>query len=123
MKPLLFDMCVDRRHVAPALLMLTEGAFTTDWVAAGASDEHILDLACRLDRVLVTEDGDFGDLIYRDGFPPPAGVILAMTPLVHKTERAAWIARLAPPSLEVALGNFVVIGPTRYRYRPFPASA
>jgi len=120
-KPVLFDMCVDRRHVAPAFLALAPGAFTTDWIDAAASDEQILDLARGLDRILVTEDADFGDLIFRDRLQPPAGVILAMTPLIHKSKRAGWIARLAPESLEVAIGNFVVIGPTRYRYRPFPA--
>ncbi|MBC7770327.1 MAG: DUF5615 family PIN-like protein [Phycisphaerales bacterium] len=120
MKSLLLDMCVDRRHVAPAFLALAPAAFTTDWIGANAADAEILDLACTLDRILVTEDADFGDLIYRDGLRPPPGVILVMTPFVHKTERADWIGRLAPPSLEAALGNFVVIGPTRYRYRPFP---
>lgn len=71
MTSLLLDMCVDRRHVAPAFLALTEGAFITDWVDATAADEQVLDLARRLGRILVTEDADFGDLIFRDGLKPP----------------------------------------------------
>lgn len=66
MKSLLLDLCVDQRHVAPALLALTPGAFTTDWLAPTANDEDVLALARQLDRVLVTEDADFGDLIFRD---------------------------------------------------------
>jgi predicted nuclease of predicted toxin-antitoxin system len=119
--PLLLDMCVDRRHVAPALMSLAEGAFTTDWIAASAPDEEVLALACQLGRILVTEDADFGDLIYRDRLPPPIGIVLAMTPLVQKNEREGWIGRLAPQALAVANGNFVVVGPTHHRYRPFPA--
>jgi predicted nuclease of predicted toxin-antitoxin system len=121
-KSLLLDMCVDQRHVAPAFLKLAQGAFITDWIKATSSDEAILELARKLDRILVTEDADFGDLIFRDGLPPPPGVILVMTPLIPKEDRAQRLDELAAPSLNIALGNFVVLGPTRYRYRPFPSS-
>lgn len=120
MRLLLLDMCVDRRHAAPAFLSLVEGAFITDWVGPDASDVEILDLARRLDRVLITEDADFGDLIYRDRLAPPPGVILAMTQLIPKHERAQRFADLAAPALAVAEGHFVVVGPTRYRFRPLP---
>lgn len=116
----MLDMCVDRRHVAPAFLALAQGAFTTDWISATASDEDVLDLARKLDRVLLTEDTDFGDLIFRDALPPPPGIILSMTSLIDKAERSARFAALAPAALSVALGHFVVVGPTSYRYRPFP---
>lgn len=113
-------MCVDRRHVTPAFLKLAQGAFTTDWIEATVPDEAILGLARKLDRILVTEDSDFGDLIYRDGLAAPPGLILVMTPLIAKQDRAQRLDELAAPSLAVALGNFVVLGPTRYRYRPLP---
>jgi hypothetical protein len=115
-KALVFDMCVDRRHVAPAFLALATGAYISEWINPISADTEVLALA----RSLFTEDADFGDLIYRDYMAPPAGVILVMTPAVPKANRADWIRGLAAPSLAVAPGHFVVLGPTRYRYRPFP---
>ncbi len=87
MKALLIDVCVDRKHVVPAFLARGPGAFTTDWLAADASDIDILTLACNLDRIILTEDTDFGELIFRAQsgrrawvvwryqlWPPPRGV-------------------------------------------------
>lgn len=104
MKDLPIDVCVDRKHSAIAFLALAPGAFITDWIAADALDTGILALARRLDRILLTEDADFGDLIPR-------------------ADRAARLAALAAPALAVADGHFVVVGPTRYRFRPFPNAA
>lgn len=122
MKPLLFDMCLDRRHALPAFLAAAQGAFITDWVGADAKDHEILALARQLDRHLVTEDSDFGDLIYRDGAPPPSGVMLVMTQLIAPDERARRLALLVPGAIAVAEGHFVVVGPTRLRFRPLPGS-
>jgi predicted nuclease of predicted toxin-antitoxin system len=44
-------------------------------IARGATDHEILARAYRENRVVVTADEDFGDLIYRDGHPH-RGVIL-----------------------------------------------
>ncbi len=116
-------MCVDRRHALPAFLAAAPGAFITDWIGADADDHEILALARRLDRYLVTEDSDFGDLIYRDGLPPSPGVVLVMTQLIDREERAPRLAAMVPGALAVAEGHFVVVGPTRFRYRPLPDGA
>jgi predicted nuclease of predicted toxin-antitoxin system len=44
-------------------------------IARGARDRDILALAVREDRVLLTADKDFGDLVFRDGHAH-SGVIL-----------------------------------------------
>lgn len=41
----------------------------------GMADEDVIALARRLGRVLVTFDRDIGERIYKDGDPPPPGVI------------------------------------------------
>ncbi len=123
MKDLLIDVCVDRKHTAHAFLALAPGAFITDWIAADALDTDILALARQLDRILLTEDADFGDLIFRDLMAPPPGVVLAMAPLIPRADRAARLAALAAPALAVADGHFVVVSPTRNRFRPFPNTA
>jgi len=121
-KALLLDMCVDQRHAAPAFLALAPGAFATDWITPTSTDAEVLALARQLDRILVTEDADFGDLIYRDRLPPPPGIILVATQLIPKDERQRRLAELAKDALSIAEGHFVVVGPTRYRYRPLPVA-
>ncbi len=113
-------MCVDRRHAAPAFLALAPGDCITEWIPADADDADILALARRLDRILVTEDADFGDLIFRDRRPPPPGVIWVLTQRIHKTDRTQRLAALAPKALALAEGHFVVTGPTTCRRRPLP---
>src|ERR1044071_4563221 len=44
-------------------------------VARGAADVDILRMAREQNRVLITFDRDFGELIYRDLAPVPPGVI------------------------------------------------
>lgn len=41
----------------------------------GLSDPDVIRLARRLGRVLVTFDSDIGERIFKDGDPPPVGVI------------------------------------------------
>src|SRR5690349_2831279 len=44
-------------------------------LAPGSSDVQVLALARSTDRVLVTQDRDFGELIYYRGVTPPDAVI------------------------------------------------
>lgn len=120
MKALLLDMCVDQRHAGPAFLATASGAYITDWIAPDADDADILALARSLDRILVTEDADFGDLIYRDLRPAPPGVIWVLTQRIAKPDRARRLALLAPMALAMAQGHFVVAGPAACRRRPLP---
>src|SRR5262249_12671527 len=41
----------------------------------GVRDEEILSLAAQDERVLLTFDRDYGELIYRRGLPAPLGVV------------------------------------------------
>ena len=44
-------------------------------LARGAPDVDVLRISCEQNRVLITFDRDFGELIYRDLAPLPPGVI------------------------------------------------
>jgi predicted nuclease of predicted toxin-antitoxin system len=86
----------------------------------GASDENVMARAAAEQRLLVTFDMDFGELVYRRGLPPACGVVLF---------------RLAIPSPDLAAdrtlavlqsrtdwgGQFAVVEETRVRLRPLPA--
>jgi predicted nuclease of predicted toxin-antitoxin system len=65
---LLADECCDRDLV----LLLRQAGHDVRYVAegnAGHSDDAVLRLAVQEDRVLLTEDTDFGELVVRLGRP------------------------------------------------------
>lgn len=86
----------------------------------GASDEDVMARAAAEQRLLVTFDTGFGELVYRRGLPPACGVV---------------VFRLAIPSPELAAdrtlgvlqsrtdweGQFAVVQETRVRLRPLPS--
>lgn len=60
-------------------------------VAPGASDEDLLALAYNEQRVLITDDKDFGELVYRRGLPHPCIIRFFKTP---EAERVAAMHKL-----------------------------
>src|SRR5205809_5572040 len=62
-----------------AVLAARGAGFDVTWMVElqpGASDEIVLALAQRDDRVLITFDKDFGELVFRHGKAGSRGVIL-----------------------------------------------
>ncbi|HMU33532.1 MAG TPA: DUF5615 family PIN-like protein [Pyrinomonadaceae bacterium] len=49
-----------------------------DEYAAGISDEEILELAVKQDAVVITNDKDFGELVFRHGFESRGVVFLRL---------------------------------------------
>ncbi len=43
--------------------------------APGITDEQVMNIATEQDRTIVTYDSDYGELIFKHGFKPNAGVI------------------------------------------------
>jgi predicted nuclease of predicted toxin-antitoxin system len=86
----------------------------------GISDTKVLSIAHAEQRILLTFDRDYGELIYVKRLPCPAGLIyLRFTPA--SPEDAA--DRLAPFLAKVhesLYGQFVVLDREGYRQRPLP---
>jgi predicted nuclease of predicted toxin-antitoxin system len=88
--------------------------------APEAEDRAVLAHARRLGRWLLTFDGDFGELIFRDGeAPPPAVLYFRLHPIV-----AEQMLALALRALAAGIDSgFVVVTAAGERQRPFnPAS-
>ena len=85
-----------------------------------AKDDFILALAAAENRVLLTEDNDYGDLIFRGNAPPVAGVILLRMLDAPTSERLRRLQVVLHELGERVLGNHVVIGPERTRIRKLP---
>jgi predicted nuclease of predicted toxin-antitoxin system len=79
------------RPVIRALRSAVHDVLAIAEMAKGMSDEHVLQLAFDAERVLVTEDTDFGRLVYARG-RPSTGVILVK---FHSRARRAKSAAVA----------------------------
>ena len=82
------------------------------------SDSRLLELAVSAKRVLVTEDSDFSELIFRDGASaPPAMLYLRCEP----AEQPLMAERVLMVLENVDVTNHIlVIRPKDFRLRPFP---
>lgn len=83
---------------------------------SGLSDEDVVALAIRERRLLLTEDKDFGDLVFRRKRTIPGVVLVRIsseTPNLKSTCLAAAIERYG----EGLLGRYTVIEEGRFRSR------
>jgi len=85
----------------------------------GADDSTVLELAVREDRILLTEDTDFGELTVRLGLPA-VGVVRVELMALNRTARAQRVIAALKQLGEQVHGAFVSIEPTRVRIRPLP---
>ena len=72
------------------------------------------------DRVLITFDSDFGDLIYRDGHSPPPGVVFFRTRPSYPEEPADLLLRAIEVTELDLVGKFTVIHRDHIRQRDLP---
>ncbi len=87
----------------------------------GGEDQAVMDLAVREERILLTEDKDFGQLIYasREG---GSGVILLRYPVEARTHMAKAAVQLVNQRGDTLPGRFVVLQPGRVRIGRRPRS-
>ena len=83
----------------------------------GATDVAVVQAANRQDRILVTEDYDFGELIVRQHMSLPGLVILALAGQTE-AERIARVLHAVTTLHETLRRHITLIGPMRERRRP-----
>jgi predicted nuclease of predicted toxin-antitoxin system len=111
----LADECV----AAPLVAFLRFGGHDVLYVAeaaAGFSDVDVIALALREKRLLLTEDKDFGDLVFRRERAVPGVVLIRIgseNPALKTMRLAAAIERYG----EGLLGRYMVIEEARFRSR------
>jgi predicted nuclease of predicted toxin-antitoxin system len=112
----LVDECVDAALAADLRSDGHDATYMSD-VAPRASDVEVMDRAHREGGLLLTEDKDFGDLVFRQARPVPGIVLLRIDParLSIKTVRLrAAIERFG----DALFGRYTVIDESRFRSRP-----
>ena len=77
-------------------------------------DSLILDLALREQRVLLTEDKDFGQLVYANA-QPSSGVIFIRYPANLRTTLPNTVVTFIEKAEAQLTGSFVVLSPGRIR--------
>lgn len=118
MAALLLDENVPRS----AGLLLAEAGHDVAFVAdtnRAADDCAVLAMACAGQRVLVTFDADFGDLVYQQDVAAPSAIIyLRLHPIDGGSAAQMVLHALAEP----VAGQFVVCTPLGRRRRPLPST-
>ena len=84
-----------------------------------AEDADLLARAMREDRVLITFDTDFGDLVYLVGRPASCGIVLFRIARVPAAERPGFIANVLIGRADWP-GHFSVIDEHNIRRRSLP---
>jgi predicted nuclease of predicted toxin-antitoxin system len=85
----------------------------------GEPDTFLLDMAVEQGRVLITNDKDFGDLVFRRR-RPSCGVILVRLPGRIPSAKARLVSQAVRRYGEGLLGAFLVIGTRTMRLRRTP---
>jgi predicted nuclease of predicted toxin-antitoxin system len=83
-------------------------------ISPRAEDGEVIDLAVREERILLTEDKDFGQLVYASR-RTSSGVILLRFPARARTGLAKAVAQLVRRRGEELTGRFIVVQPGRIR--------
>jgi predicted nuclease of predicted toxin-antitoxin system len=87
--------------------------------APGTDDDTVLQIAASQQRILLTEDKDFGALVVRLGLPTYGLLLIRMNPV----DSAAKLVRLREVLLHHAHrlpGSFVVVDAKKARFRTLP---
>ena len=83
----------------------------------GATDDDLLVLAFNEQRILITEDKDFGDLVYRLK-KPAYGIILIRVGVKNRSLKWPRMKKLIDTYPERCAGRFIVIDENKFRFRP-----
>ncbi len=87
--------------------------------APSIEDADVIKLAVEQGRTILTFDRDYGELIYKHGYRPPAGVIYFRWEAFSPTEPATHLIDLLSRPGFGFEGLFTVIGETSIRQRTY----
>ena len=83
-------------------------------MAKGTADERVLERAVNAGRVVITEDNDFGELVYARG-QPSAGVIFVKFHSRVRHAKSAAVVEAVTQFGERLRGGFATVEPGRVR--------
>ena len=114
----LADECVDAGLVLHLRALGHDVLYTAE-ISPAITDAAIMARAHAEDRLLLTEDKDFGDLIFRQGRSIPGVVLLRTDPARHELKKLRLVAAIDRFG-EKLHGRYTVVDEARIRTRPLP---
>jgi predicted nuclease of predicted toxin-antitoxin system len=114
--------CADENFLAAAVEALRQTGHDVFWICTsmgGASDEEVLSLAVAENRILLTFDKDFGDLVFQSSLPATPGIILFRIPTTSPAAAADFISNVIS-SRDDWSGQFAVVTNEKIRVRKLP---
>jgi len=91
-------------------------AIVTD--SPGVSDREVLKRAVREERIILTFDRDFGELLFRSRLPSPRGVVYFRHGPATPEEPADSLIRILAIAGLALEGEFTTVEPGQVRQRP-----
>lgn len=110
------DECCD----AALVVALRDEGYDVVYAAedfCGDTDDVILDAAFAAKRILITEDKDFGELVYRLR-KKANGIILVRITIKERKSKWQRLKKLIDNYPDRLPGNFIVIDAKKFRFRP-----
>jgi predicted nuclease of predicted toxin-antitoxin system len=117
---LLVDECCDP-HLVAALRRAGHDVHYVLEIDSGASDEQLITLSIQQDRILITEDKDFGELAIRHRQSLPGLVLIRIAPENRRRKPARVLALLSKHG-GLLSGSYAVVDETRVRLRSIRAT-
>jgi predicted nuclease of predicted toxin-antitoxin system len=112
----LVDECVDVALVEQLRDLGHDVIYMSD-VAPRATDTEVMKRADQENRILLTEDKDFGDLAFRQAMPVP-GIVLLRIDSARRSLKGARLRAAITRFGDGLLGRYTVIEEARFRSRP-----
>ena len=91
-------------------------------IAPRAEDSEVIELALKEKRILLTEDKDFGQLVYAHG-QKTLGVIFLRFPFSARQQISGEVSNLVKQKGESLVGCFVTVQPGRIRISHIPGGS
>ena len=112
----LADECCDTGLVASLRKDGHDVLYVTE-KKAGAIDDEIISDAYKEERILITEDKDFGELVYR--FKKPTyGIVLLRVDVQERRIKWSRLKRLIDDYGTKLQSHFTVVDAEKFRFRP-----
>ena len=111
----LLDVCAASRTLHKALTDFGHDVLSASDAYAHASDETLLALAYEQDRVIITKDKDFGELVFVHRLPHPCIVRLAGLSAVEQAEAMRSLIERHGDAMRE--GAIIVVTASRLRIR------
>jgi predicted nuclease of predicted toxin-antitoxin system len=116
----LIDECVDAGLAALLSESGHDVVYMSD-VAPRAADPEVMNRADRENRLLLTEDKDFGDLVFRQARPVPGLVLVRIDP-ARRSRKGPRLLTAIDRFGDALFGHYTVIEDARFRSRPLRSS-